>query len=100
MLIAIFQQKYGELPDGRKVKHYYPTESVGISTGMLITALHHAGLACLTHTPSPMKFLNRILNRPVNEKPFLLLVVGYPAEGVEVPDIRKKDPDAFITYKD
>ena len=75
-LIAVFLQKFGELPDGRKVKHYYPTESTGIATGILITALHHAGLATLTHTPSPMKFLNEILGRPKSERPFLLLVVG------------------------
>ena len=89
-LIAIFVERYGKLPDGRKVKHYYAVESVGIATGILITALHHAGLASLTHTPSPMGFLNEILERPENEKPFLLLVVGYPAEYAVVPDIRKK----------
>jgi nitroreductase len=84
-LIAIFAQSYGLLPDGRKVKHYYVQESVGIATGILITALHHAGLVSLTHTPSPMGFLNQILERPNHERPFLLLVVGYPAEGVQVP---------------
>ncbi len=89
-LIAVFAQKYGKLPDGRKVKHYYPTESVGLATGMLITALHHAGLATLTHTPSPMKFLNEILGRPANERPFLLLVAGYPAADAKVPDIQRK----------
>lgn len=89
-LIAIFSQSYGVLPDGRKVKNYYVQESVGIATGMLITALHHAGLASLTHTPSPMGFLNTILNRPPNEKPFLLLVVGHPAADAMVPDITKK----------
>ena len=89
-LIAVFLQKYGELPDGSKVKHYYPTESTGLATGILITALHHAGLATLTHTPSPMKFLNEILGRPKNERPFLLLVTGYPADGAEVPDIERK----------
>ena len=89
-LIAIFVERYGKLPDGRKVKHYYAVESVGIATGILITALHHAGLASLTHTPSPMGFLNEILERPENEKPFLLLVVGHPAEDAVVPDIRKK----------
>ena len=77
-LIAVFLQKYGELPDGRKVKHYYPTESTGLATGMLITALHRAGLATLTHTPSPMKFLNEILGRPKSERPFLLLVSFFP----------------------
>ena len=89
-LIAVFAQKYGKLPDGRKVKHYYPTESAGLATGMLITALHHAGLATLTHTPSPMKFLNEILGRPDNERPFLLLVAGYPAADAQVPDIQRK----------
>jgi iodotyrosine deiodinase len=89
-LIAIFSQAYGLLPDGRKVKNYYVQESVGIATGMLITALHQAGLASLTHTPSPMGFLNGILGRPVNEKPFLLLVVGHPAADARVPDIAKK----------
>ena len=89
-LVAVFAQKYGKLPDGRKVKHYYPTESVGLATGMLITALHHAGLATLTHTPSPMKFLNEILRRPTNERPFLLLVTGYPAADAQVPDIARK----------
>jgi iodotyrosine deiodinase len=89
-LIAIFAERYGTLPDGRKLKHYYVQESVGIATGMLITALHHAGLATLTHTPSPMDFLNEILRRPHNERPFLLLVTGYPANDARVPAIGKK----------
>ncbi len=89
-LIAIFAQSYGLLSDGRKVKNYYVQESVGIATGMLITGIHHAGLASLTHTPSPMGFLNEILGRPAHEKPFLLLVVGYPADNAVVPDIGKK----------
>ena len=97
-LIAIFAESYGQLSDGRKVKHYYVTESVGIATGMLITALHHSGLATLTHTPSPMNFLNRILNRPENERPFLLLVVGYPAEDCVVPEITKKTIDEIATF--
>ena len=100
MLIAIFQQKYGFLPDGRKVKHYYPGESVGLATGFLIAALHHAGLATLTHTPSPMKFLNQILGRPVSERPFLLLVVGYPAADARVPNISRKDLAEFTTFVD
>ena len=78
-LIAIFAQSYGLTPEGKKVKHYYATESVGVATGFLIAALHHAGLATLTHTPSPMGFLNELLERPGNERPFLLLIVGYPA---------------------
>ena len=97
-LIAVFAQNYGVRPDGSKVKHYYTNESVGIATGMLITALHHAGLATLTHTPSPMSFLREILDRPPNERPFLLLVVGYPAEGALVPDIDKKPLDAIATF--
>ena len=96
-LIAIFAQSYGVLPDGRKVKNYYVQESVGIATGLLIAAVHHAGLASLTHTPSPMGFLNAILNRPVNEKPFLLLVVGYPADGAVVPDIGRKTLAEIVT---
>lgn len=99
-LIAVFLQKYGELPDGRKVKHYYPTESTGLATGMLITALHEAGLATLTHTPSPMKFLNEILDRPASERPFLLLVVGYPADDARVPDIKRKELAEFTTFID
>ena len=97
-LIAVFLQKYGELPDGRKVKHYYPTESTGLATGMLIAALHRAGLATLTHTPSPMKFLNEILGRPKSERPFLLLVVGYPADDARVPDIERKALDEFTSW--
>mgnify|MGYP001825778110 FL=1 len=97
-LIAIFLQKYGELPDGRKAKHYYPVESTGLATGILITALHRAGLATLTHTPSPMKFLNEILDRPKSERPFLLLVVGYPADDATVPDIERKPLEAFTSF--
>ena len=97
-LIAVFLQKFGELPDGRKVKHYYPTESTGLATGMLITALHRAGLAILTHTPSPMKFLNKILGRPKSERPFLLLVVGYPADDAQVPDIQRKPLESFTSF--
>jgi nitroreductase len=97
-LIAIFAESYGELPDGRKVKHYYAQESVGIATGLLIAAVHHAGLVSLTHTPSPMGFLNEILGRPARERPFLLLVVGYPAEGAKVPAIGKKALDEIMTF--
>jgi len=99
-LVAVFLQKYGKLPDGRKVKHYYPTESTGLATGLLITALHVAGLATLTHTPSPMKFLNEILGRPTSERPFLLLVVGYPADDAHVPDIRRKSLEEFTSFID
>jgi nitroreductase len=97
-LIVIFAESYGVLPDGRKVKHYYAQESVGIATGMLIAGIHHAGLASLTHTPSPMGFLNEILGRPVNERPFLILVVGYPAEGATVPAITKKPLEQIATF--
>ena len=97
-LIAVFLQKFGELPDGRRVKHYYPAESTGLATGILITALHTAGLATLTHTPSPMKFLNEILGRPRSERPFLLLVVGYPADDARVPDIRRKSLNEFCSF--
>ncbi len=97
-LIAIFAQSYGVLPDGRKVKNYYVSESVGIATGILITALHTAGLVTLTHTPSPMSFLNRICARPAHEKPYLLLVVGYPADNAEVPAITKKPLADLATF--
>ncbi len=97
-LIAVFLKKYDELPDGRKVKHYYPSESTGLATGILITALHTAGLATLTHTPSPMKFLNQILGRPKSERPFLLLVVGFPADDATVPDISRKPLTEFTSF--
>jgi nitroreductase len=97
-LIAVFLKKFEVLPDGRKVKHYYPTESTGLATGILITALHRAGLACLTHTPSPMAFLNDILERPKNERPFLLLVTGYPAADARVPDISRKALAEFTSF--
>jgi len=97
-LIAVFAQNYARLPDGRKVKNYYVTESVGIALGFLIAALHHAGLATLTHTPSPMGFLSTVLNRPANERAYLLLVVGYPAPGVCVPEITKKPLDEIATF--
>ncbi len=97
-LIAVFAQNYNLTPDGEKIKHYYVSESVGIATGILITALHHAGLATLTHTPSPMRFLNAILRRPENERPFLLLVVGYPADDVTVPAINKKPLEEIATF--
>ncbi len=97
-VIVIFGLKDTILPDGEKRKNYYVTESVGIATGMLITAIHNAGLASLTHTPSPMGFLNKILKRPSNERPFLVLVVGYPEEGTTVPDIDKKSLDEITTF--
>ena len=97
-LIVIFAQKYGIDHEGNKVKHYYVKESVGIATGLLITALHHAGLVSLTYTPSPMDFLNEILIRPSNEKAFMILVTGYPKEGVTVPNILKKELEEFTTF--
>ena len=97
-LIAIFAQNFGVLPDGRQVKHYYATESVGIATGILLTAIHIAGLVSLTHTPSPMGFLNEILGRPSNERPFLLIVVGYPADDATVPIIMKKSLDEIASF--
>lgn len=97
-LIAIFGKNHSDLPDGRKVKNYYVHESVGIATGFLIAALHTAGLVSLTHTPSPMGFLNTILNRPSDEKPFLLLVTGFPAKDAEVPVITKKPLEEIATF--
>ena len=88
-LVVVFRQAYG-LEDGVKRDHYYTQESVGIAVGMLLAALHHAGLATLTHTPSPMGFLSKILGRPQNEKPYVLIPVGFPVEGCRVPDLRRK----------
>ena len=96
-LIAIFEEKYSTDNEGEIHKNYYTKESVGIATGILITSLHNAGLVTLTHTPSPMNFLNDILKRPKNEKPFLLLVVGYPKEGTKVPNIIRKELSQIIT---
>lgn len=98
-LIIIFAQSYGLAEDGSRVKHYYVQESVGIATGFLITALHNAGLACLTHTPSPMGFLAEILQRPKNERAYINLVVGYPAENAQVPQhaLSKKELSKFVT---
>ena len=97
-LIVIFSQAWSICPDGTQQKHYYPRESVGIATGMLIQAIHLAGLVSLTHTPSPMSFLNEILHRPSQEKPFLLLVVGYPAEDARVPVVQKKSLSEISSY--
>jgi iodotyrosine deiodinase len=97
-LIAIFYKSYDLLPDERQVKNYYAIESTGIATGILITAIHNAGLVSLTHTPSPMNFLNDILGRPKNERPFLLLVVGYPAPDAKVPDIKKKSLQEIASF--
>jgi iodotyrosine deiodinase len=97
-LIVIFAQHHGVTTDGLKVKNYYVSESVGIAAGMLISAIHVAGLVALTHTPSPMGFLNRILGRPLHEKPFLILVVGYPNGEACVPDISKKSSAETVTF--
>ena len=83
-------QKFRKSNNNRKIKHYYGLESVGIATGMLITAIHNAGLASLTHTPCRMGFLNKIMKRPDNERPFLILVVGHPVKDAKVPDIKRK----------
>ncbi len=97
-LIAVFYERYGIDAEGNKHKRYYPHESVGIATGMLITALHCAGLATLTHTPSPMGFLNEIVGRPRNEMAYLLLVVGHPAEDCRVPDIQRLPLEAYTSF--
>ncbi|MGH7712654.1 MAG: nitroreductase family protein [Gemmatimonadaceae bacterium] len=98
-LIAIFAQRYGRGADGTRRPHYYVMESVGIATGILIAALHHAGLATLTHTPSPMGFLNALLERPPSERPVMLLVAGYPAEDATVPRIERKSLERIVTYR-
>lgn len=97
-LIAIFAVRHGVSVDGQTVPHYYVSESVGIATGFLIAAIHQAGLACLTHTPSPMGFLNGILDRPENERPFLLLVVGHPSDDAQVPNISRKALPDIATF--
>jgi len=89
-LVVVFEEVYGYDERGRRRKNYYPKESVGIACGLFVAALHHMGLATLTHTPSPMGFLREILRRPENERPFILFPVGYPAPDAEVPDIQRK----------
>lgn len=98
LLIAVFARSYGLDDEGEKVTHYYVQESVGIATGMLITALHRAGLATLTHTPSPMGFLGEILERPENERAYLLLPVGYPSRDAQVPELEKKSLAEITTW--
>lgn len=95
-LIVVFEQAYGVAADGSKIKHYYVRESVGIAVGFLLASLHQAGLATLTHTPSPMAFLREILGRPANERPYVLIPVGYPAEGCQVPDLERKPLDEVL----
>jgi len=97
-LIAVFAQRYGLTPEGERRTHYYVAESVGIACGMLITALHTAGLATLTHTPSPMGFLGELLERPVNEKAVMLIVAGWPAADAMVPAIHRKPLEEIATF--
>lgn len=96
-LIVVFEEKYKIEPNGGKAKNYYTKESVGLACGILLTALHNVGIATLTHTPSPMKFLTEILNRPKNETPFLLIVAGYPEVGTVVPNIKRKELNEILT---
>jgi iodotyrosine deiodinase len=95
-VMVVFEQAYGLRADGGKVKHYYVKESVGIAVGLLLASLHEAGLTTLTHTPSPMGFLREILGRPENERPYVLVPVGYPAEGCVVPDLGRKPLDEIV----
>jgi len=98
-LVVVFEQAYGLRPDGSKVKHYYVRESVGIAVGLLLASLHRAGLATLTHTPSPMVFLREILGRPENERPYVLVPVGYPAESCVVPDLERKGLEEILVRR-
>ncbi len=98
-LIAVFEQAYGYRADGSKIKHYYVRESVGIAVGLLLASLHQAGLATLTHTPSPMGFLREILGRPDNERPYVLVPVGYPAAGCTVPDLERKPLEEILVRR-
>ena len=100
ILIVIFLKKFSYTSEGKRLKNYYTSESVGIATGLLITALHNAGLVTLTHTPSPMKFLNTLLDRPKEERPYMIVVAGYPAQNAEVPDIVKRDISDILTLID
>ena len=97
-LIVVFAESYAVEENGEKSKNYYVSESVGIATGILVTAIHEAGLVSLTHTPSPMGFLNEILGRPENERPFLILVVGYPASDTTVPELRRKPLEEIVIF--
>lgn len=97
VLIVVFKENY-QFIDAKKRKNYYVNESVGIAAGILITAIHNAGLTTLTHTPNPMKFLNDILNRPKNETPILLMPVGYPKSGTRIPDLKRKSIDEILTW--
>tara|TARA_Y100001934_G_C12354633_1_gene777397 strand:- start:775 stop:1440 length:666 start_codon:yes stop_codon:yes gene_type:complete len=99
-VICIFLKKFSGEKNGKKVKNYYTSESVGIATGILITALHYSGIATLTHTPNPMRFLNKILGRPNDEKPYLLLVAGFPTANTLIPDIKRHNLDTISTFLD
>ena len=101
-LIVVFAQRWGEFDDGTRYKNYYVPESVGIATGFLIAALHRAGLAMLTHTPNPMRFLNGALGRPASEKPVMILAVGHPAEGATAPAVArmKKPMEAILSVRE
>ncbi|MEW5931267.1 MAG: nitroreductase family protein [Gemmatimonadota bacterium] len=98
-VVVLFRHLYGVAPDGSRRTHYYTVESCGIAAGLFIAAVHHMGLATLTHTPSPMGFLAELLGRPANEKPFLLMPVGYPAPDARVPDIRRKPLEEILVWK-
>lgn len=98
-LIAVFAERYGLKPDGTRQTHYYVSESVGIATGFLLAALHHAGLATLTHTPNPMGFLSSILGRPQNERAVMLVIAGHPDEGARVPDLVRKSLAEIATFR-
>jgi nitroreductase len=99
-LVVVFKESYGREKDGGKVTNYYVNESVGIACGLFIAALQSMGLATLTHTPSPMGFLSRLLKRPPNEKPYILFPVGYPAEGATVPDLKRKTWEELTQVND
>ena len=98
-VVVVFEQTYGRRPDGSKIKHYYVKESVGIAVGLLLASLHDAGLATLTHTPSPMGFLREILERPENERPYVLIPVGYPGDECTVPDLERKSLDEILVRR-
>jgi nitroreductase len=98
-LIAVFAERYGLTAEGKRRAHYYVSESVGIATGFLLAALHHAGLVALTHTPSPMGFLSELLERPANERPMMLVVTGYPAAEARVPRLRRKSLRETATFR-
>ncbi len=97
-LIVVFKKAYDLDQDGKKSKNYYVNESVGLACGFLLSAIHNAGLVALTHTPSPMNFLQKLLDRPENERPYLLIPVGYPAKEADVPDLKRKDADEVIVW--